>query len=330
MNEPEEVPYLVQLEESGERLDVFLARHLPDSSRSQIAKSLADKGAMVSGRSRKSSYRLQAGELVLFAPPTPRPDGPQPELVDLDVIFEDDHMVAINKPIGMVVHPAKGHWHGTLASALAGRYGPMSDIGGENRPGIVHRLDRDTSGVIVVARTNRAHMELARQFEAREVKKEYFAITRGEPSCDRDWIDQPIGPHPRYRERMAVRPDHPLCREARTFYEVLDRYHGFCALRIEPHTGRTHQIRVHLAHLGTPVLCDPLYGDARPITQADVLRDRQDDTSPLVLSRLALHAAKLRLQHPIMGSEMEFKAPLPDSLVSFLAVLEQRNVARSR
>jgi len=330
MNPTQPVPFLVPLESAGDRLDVFLARQLPDVSRSQIARAISEGGAKVGGKIRKASHRLQAGDLILFDGVAPTAPGPQPEAIELDVLFEDEEMVVINKPTGMVVHPAKGHWQGTLASALAGRYQSLSDVGGENRPGIVHRLDRDTSGVIVVARTNRAHLELSRQFADREVKKTYIAFTRGEPNYDRDWIDQPIGPHPKYREKMAIAPDHPERREARTFFEIMERYKGFAQLRLEPETGRTHQIRVHLAHVGTPVLCDPLYGDPRPLTAAELVRDSRDDSSPIVLARLALHAFRLKLRHPILGTELEFSAPLPPVLTELANLLATRRQRGSR
>jgi 23S rRNA pseudouridine1911/1915/1917 synthase len=199
----------------------------------------------------------------------------------------------------MVVHPGKGHYRGTLTSALQFHFNELSTIGGAARPGIVHRLDRDTSGVLVVARTDQAHARLAEQFERRTVEKEYFSLVAGRVDRDRDWIDRPIGFHPYQREKMAVRPDDPRSREARSFYEVLERFDGFAAVRIVPRTGRTHQIRVHLASLGCPVLCDRQYGGRAEITRGEVRRQPED--TALLLARQALHARRLAFAHPATG-----------------------------
>jgi len=225
----------------------------------------------------------------------------------------------INKQSGMVVHQSKGHFSGTLAAALAFHLKHLSTVGGPIRPGIVHRLDRETSGVLVVAKTDAAHQYLARQFEQRTVKKTYFAIVAGVPERDADRITQPIGAHPYQREKMAIRADHKTSRAAETFYEVVERYARHALLRVSPKTGRTHQIRVHLAHSGTPVLCDRLYGGRASISR-DELTGRGDDTTPL-LQRLALHAHRLVIENPLTGESMEFVAPLADDLEEVLAAL---------
>jgi 23S rRNA pseudouridine1911/1915/1917 synthase len=238
----------------------------------------------------------------------------------------------VNKPAGMIVHPAKGHWEGTLASALAHHFGPLSSRGGPTRPGIVHRLDRDTSGVIVVAKNDQAHDALAVQFKSREVEKEYLAIVVGVPELDRDLIDEPIGEHPTHREKKAIRRDDASARQAVTVYEVIERFAGFALVRALPKTGRTHQIRIHLAHVRYPVLCDRLYGGRAAITKLELIRrdvighdtgtpDARSDE--LLLERHALHAHRLAVTHPTSGERMEFVAQLPADMERTLAALRQ-------
>jgi 23S rRNA pseudouridine1911/1915/1917 synthase len=212
----------------------------------------------------------------------------------------------------MVVHPAKGHWSGTLVAALAFRFKELSTRAGASRPGIVHRLDRDTSGIIVVAKTDLAHTELTKQFEKRSIEKEYWAIVWPAPDRDRDWIEKPIGVHPYQREKMCVRADHPTSRMASTFYEVIERKHGFALLRAFPKTGRTHQIRVHLAHLGSPVLCDRLYSGRGQLLLSDLTRNPSD--TQIILDRQALHAKGITIRHPKTGQTMRFQTEFPAEL----------------
>ena len=242
----------VEPEHAGCRLDVFLARQFPEFSRAHLRRAIDAGGVSLNDRTAKAGQRLKGGErLLIVLPEIPRP-GPIPENIPLEILFEDEHLAAINKPPGMVVHPAKGHWSGTLTAALAFHFQQLSGAGGATRPGIVHRLDRDTSGVLVVAKTDAAHYALAEQFAQRTVEKEYFAIAVGAIDRDRDVIDMPIGVHPYQREKMAIRRDHVTSRPAQTMYEVVERFDGFAALRVKPKTGRTHQIRVHLAAIGSP------------------------------------------------------------------------------
>jgi 23S rRNA pseudouridine1911/1915/1917 synthase len=311
-------------EQTNVRLDAFLAREFPEHSRVRLQAAISAGGATIDGRTIvRASERLQPGQRVTIRLPDAPRAGPAPEDIPLDVIYEDEHIAAVNKPPGMVVHPAKGHWSGTLAGAIQHRFGNMSGVGGPARPGIVHRLDRDTSGVIIVARHDQAHMKLAAQFESREVEKEYFAIVAAVPRLDRDLIDRPIGAHPYQREKMAIRTDHPTVREAQTFYEVVERFDGLAALRVLPKTGRTHQIRVHLASIGCPILCDRLYGGRAKLTRGELLR-RYEDTTPM-LERQALHARRIALNHPATGERIEFTAPLAADLVAALdAIREHR------
>ena len=313
-------PIVLQVgpEDAGQRLDAFLAHRLLQFSRTHLRR-LIDAGQVtVDGDRVKVAYRLVAGQTVHVAPGEPPRTGPQPEPIPLDVLYEDAHLAAINKPPGMVVHPARGHWAGTLASAVAHHFQSLSGIGGPTRPGIVHRLDRDTSGVIVIAKTDQAHLSLAQQFEQRQVKKEYFAIVAGLPDHDRDYIEQPIGAHPYQREKMAIRHNDESARHARTFYEVLERFPRFATLRVLPETGRTHQIRLHLAHIGCPVLCDRLYGGRSQITVGEI---EGSADSTVVLDRQALHASRLELTHPDSGKPMRFEAPLAEDLESVVRLL---------
>lgn len=304
------------------RLDLFLTQVLDGYSREQIRRAVQDGGAEVDGRVLRPSYRLKEGQRVRFTVPEPVADGPVPEPIPLEVVYEDDLLVVINKPAGMVVHPARGHWTGTLTSALAHHFQALSDIGGPTRPGIVHRLDRDTSGVIMVAKTNAAHMKLSAQWADRTVAKEYLAITSGVPDRDRDWIRQPIGHHPYSREKMAIRSGHSTSREAETFYEVQQRFHRYALVKALPKTGRTHQIRVHLDHIRCPVLCDKLYGGRSMIT-AGQLRGEQDAEGRPLLARQALHASRLEIEHPKTGERMVFEAPLPVDMQRVLDELER-------
>lgn len=298
----------------GMRLDAFLANQLTQFSRVAISRAISSGGVKVDGQNRKPSFKLRGGESIAAKIEKSKSDGPKPEQIPLDIVFEDDVMAVINKPSGMVVHPAKGHWSGTLTSGLAFHFQQLSSVGGAQRPGIVHRLDRDTSGVIAVAKTDQAHTALAKQFEAREVEKEYFAICRGTLDRDRDWIRAPIGAHPYQREKMAIRAGHETTREAETFFEVEKRWQGYVSVRVFPKTGRTHQIRVHLASIRCPVLCDPLYAGHRRLTAADLSEKRSASAETVLLDRLALHARRLKLKHPVSGEWMEWEAPIPAPL----------------
>jgi 23S rRNA pseudouridine1911/1915/1917 synthase len=323
----ERLELTVEPEAAGQRLDAYLAHTLPKYSRVQLRKVIGAGGVRVNGQGTKVAHRLTAGDRIEIVLPPMNAAGPHPEEIPLAVLYEDEHIIAINKPPGMVVHPARGHWSGTLASALAFHFRQLSSVGGPTRPGIVHRLDRDTSGVMVVAKTDPMHFALAAQFEARTTEKEYFAITAGVPDRDRDMVEQPIGIHPTQREKMAIRTGHSTSREATTFYEVQERFQGYAALKVLPKTGRTHQIRVHLAHMGCPVLCDKLYGGRASITRGDLLRHKHPTAGDeeIVLARQALHARRIKLAHPATREAIEFIAPLTDDLSATLNVLRQQS-----
>jgi 23S rRNA pseudouridine1911/1915/1917 synthase len=318
--ERETVELVVEPLHAGKRLDSFLAEMLPAHSRVQLRRVIVGGGVKVDGLGRKVAFKLSGGERISVQLPSMPTAGPQPENIPLEVLYEDDALIAVNKPPFMVVHPARGHWSGTLASALSHHFRELSTAGGATRPGIVHRLDRDTSGVLVCAKADPVHMLLAEQFENRTTEKEYFAIVVGVPDRDRDWIDQPIGPHPYHREKMAIRPQHPDSREAQTFYEVVERFEGFAVVKVLPKTGRTHQIRLHLAYVGHPVLCDRLYGGRSQVTRGEIARTKEEE---ILLNRQALHARRLSISHPTTGEGITFEAPLPQDLQVTLDFLRE-------
>jgi 23S rRNA pseudouridine1911/1915/1917 synthase len=330
----QELTLAVDADAAGCRLDVFLTRFFPGQSRSFLARVIEKGSVRVDGVTAKASFKLKAGSIVRFTVPEPPRTGPAAEEIPLDFLHVDPWMAVVNKPAGMVVHPAKGNWKGTLTGALkwhlerspaagdasvAGGTG-LSTAGGPTRPGIVHRLDRDTSGVIVVARSEEAHHALAKQFERRTVEKTYLALTQGAPQFDRDEIDLPIGIHPYQRERMAVRRDHSTSREAVTRYEVLERFPGAALVQVTPKTGRTHQIRVHLAAIGCPVLSDGLYSGRTQIEPSFLGLP----PGPALLERQALHAARLCLDHPETKRRLEFAAPLPADMQRLLDAFRAR------
>ncbi len=310
--------------EHGQRVDAVLALLLNAYSRVFLRKVVQERGASVDGEIVKPSFRVRAGQQICVQLPPPPDDGPRPEAIDLDILYEDEAFIAINKPAGMVVHPAKGNWSGTLASALAYHFKQLSDVGGPTRPGIIHRLDRDTSGVILVAKTNAVHLKLSEQFEQRTVHKEYFGIVVGRLELDRDIIRQPIGPHPYQRDKMAIRKDHPESREAETKYEVVERFPGFAVVKLEPKTGRTHQLRVHMDHVGAPILCDRLYAGHARITRGEVRRrlalklPPQAGDDEVVIERQALHARRIEFTHPLTSQPVVIESPLPADIAATL------------
>ncbi|MEE3372803.1 MAG: RluA family pseudouridine synthase [Planctomycetota bacterium] len=311
---------IVTADQAGQRLDAFLAQAFPAFSRAQLQRTITAGAVSVDKEPVKPSYRLRAEQLVSIEFPEPRTTVERGENIPLDILWEDAHLVVVNKPPRMVVHPGKGHTAGTLVSALLFHFHRLSELGGASRPGIVHRLDRDTSGVLVVAKTDQVHHHLASQFAARTVKKEYLAVLAAAPDRDRDLIEQPIGIHPRQREKMAVRKEHSSSRHAVSFYEVIARPGNYAVVRVLPKTGRTHQIRVHLAHAGCPVLCDALYGGRSEITGGELTG--QGDDARVLLDRQALHAHKLTFEHPHSGELLSITAPIPADIQTVLDSLQ--------
>ncbi len=330
---PGEHPFdhVVKLKVDGQRLDQYLAGQFPDFSRSLIRKAIDAGTVTVNGGPTKPSYKCRTGDLLRIWLHRPRAGLPVPEEIPLEILFEDEYLALINKPPDMVVHPAKGNWSGTLANAISFHFSALSEAGGEHRPGIVHRLDRDTSGVILIAKEERTHRDLGMMFERRKVFKEYVAITQGVLDRDSDYIESPIIHHPRERTKMAVTDDDEDedAKDAVTFYEVAERFDGYTFVRVQPRTGRTHQIRVHLASIGCPVLADKAYGGRDQLRLSDLVPRLPPDEDEVLMPRQALHAHRLRFQHPRTGEWLEGIAPLPAVFERTLAALRKYKPRRS-
>jgi 23S rRNA pseudouridine1911/1915/1917 synthase len=290
--------YRVPPAEAGSRVDRLLGRVLaPDYSRSYLAALVAEGTLTVDGQRVRPAFRVEEGSLVEGPLGEPAGSLPGPEPMELTVLHEDEALIAVDKPVGLVIHPGSGARSGTLVNGLLARFPELSVVGRADRPGIVHRLDRETSGVLVVARSNDAARSLVNQFKAKTVKKRYVAVVWGEVPLDADWIDLPLGPHPRRPQLRAVVEEDG--QPASTFYEVRRRLPPATVLDVSPHTGRTHQIRVHLEHLGFPVLGDPQYGgDVQERWRRWVAARKEAGLRAPVLARQALHAASITLRHP--------------------------------
>jgi len=296
---------------AGARLDRWLAESLPDLSRSRIQHLIAGQHVTVNGVATKASHRLHGGETIeIDVPPLP-PEELIPEPIALTVIFEDEHVLVIDKPAGMVVHPGAGNATGTLAAAALAHAPAIAGVGGPRRPGIVHRLDKDTSGVLVMAKTRAAYEALTAQLSARSVTRRYVAVVHGRVGLAAGVIDAPMGRDPNHRQRMAVRPP-GKGKRAVTHYRVLERFPHFTCLELKLETGRTHQIRVHMASLGHPVVGDRTYGRSR-------------GKQPIISEGLALHAVTLAFLHPISQKRLEFTAAFPQRLERLLSQLRTLN-----
>jgi len=313
--------WTVPSEEATRRLDRVLGRALsPAYSRSYLTALIQDGSITLDGSSVKPSYRLEGGERVAGQLGEPAVGLPRAEPMELEIVHEDDQLIVVNKPVGLVIHPGGGSRSGTLVNGLLERYPELSVVGRAERPGIVHRLDRETSGVLLVARTNEAARSLVLQFKAKTIKKEYAAFVWGVLPFDSDWIDLPLGPDPRRAPLRCVRPEDG--QPASTFYEVRERYGVGTRLAVFPATGRTHQIRVHLEHLGFPVIADPQYGRKAREAFGRWKRDLLDAEKRVpVLRRQALHAHKISFTHPGTERPVTFEAPLPSDLVDLESVL---------
>jgi len=294
--------YEFTVDAGGMRLDRFLAQQLPAHSRAEIQRWIEAEQVQVNGRAAKVSYPVRGGDLIAIEPPAVQPTTLQGEAIPLTILYEDADLLAIDKPAGMVVHPGAGHASGTLVNAVLHHCPDLEGVGGEKRPGIVHRLDKDTSGVILVAKNDRSHRHLQAQFKARSVEKTYLALVHGVVQPPQGRIETAIGRHPRHRKRMAILPA-GQGRAAITAYEVLTQYTQAALVAVRPFTGRTHQIRVHLAALGHPLVGDRVYGP------------RQD---PYHLGRHFLHAHRLRFRRPSDEALLDLVSPLPQELEKVL------------
>lgn len=286
------------------RVDLFLKEKIKDLSRAQIQKIIKEGKVLVNGQPVKASHKLKAGEVVEFSyEPLPAEIELKPEKINFEIIYEDDQILVINKPSGLVVHPGAGIRSGTLVNGLISLYPEIRGVGSPARPGIVHRLDKETSGLMVVARTQKAYLSLRQQFEDRLVKKTYLALARGRFREKKGTIDLPIGRHVHHREKISVKTRKP--RVAITHYEVLEEFRETTLLALRPVTGRTHQLRVHLSAIGHPLAGDSRYGGGGKKQRGK-------------FSRLFLHAWKLSFIHPVSGKTMEFECPLPAELENWL------------
>lgn len=294
--------------EAGERLDRYLASRLPELSRARVQQLVDEGRARVNGISRKRSHRVTAGETISIDLPAAPPREVRPEAAPLEVLYEDEDVAVVNKPAGIVVHPGAGATVDTLANALLHHFGNLSGAGGALRPGIVHRLDKGTSGALLVARNDAAHRSLAEQFQARQIEKTYVALLHGQMRGDSGRIELPVARDLRHRTRMTARRREG--RPARTDWRVRLRLDGFTLLEADLHTGRTHQLRVHFSALGHPVVGDTLYGAPREA------RAGKETLAPL--GRNFLHAARVRFMHPRHETSVEVRAPLPAELAEYL------------
>lgn len=321
MNEcPETQQLFVVTDQGGQRLDRVLQEQLPELSRTVVQRLIEGRHVRVNGKHERAGYKVHRGETVDWETPPaePAPDHLQAENIPLDVVFEDEELLVINKPKGLVVHPAPGHATGTLVNAVLAHAGDdLSGIGGVERPGIVHRLDKDTSGLMVVAKTDRAYHSLQHQISERTAERRYVVIVRGSPRFERAEVDAPIGRHPLDRKRMAVIPpgSDQTYRLARTEIRTLERYSGFALLEARLQTGRTHQIRVHCGYIHLPVVGDELYGPRHPERDPNVPPDVR--AALLGLQGQALHAYRLGFDHPVTGERLSFFTAPP---ADFLAV----------
>ncbi|NQU03297.1 MAG: RluA family pseudouridine synthase [Syntrophaceae bacterium] len=321
MNLPagERLEFVVADERTGTRLDVFLSRQDDLLTRSRIKRIIEEGLVWLNGKSTKPGTRLKGGDIVVVAKAEPRECSVVPEDIPLTVVYEDDSILLVDKPAGMVVHPAAGNYSGTLVNALLFHCAGLSGIGGVKRPGIVHRLDKYTSGIMVVAKSDMAHIGLSSQFEERKVKKVYRALVHGDVKGDEGIIELPIGRHVKDRKKMSTRSRRGKL--ALTRWKVTERFGAATLLEVRIETGRTHQIRVHLNTEGYPVVGDDIYGSSKK--RVNSIKDNLSREVLKKMKRQALHAASIGLYHPVTGSYVEFFSPLPADMAGLCTELER-------
>jgi len=310
---------------SEKRLDFLIANEIPCCSR-KLAASLIRKGLIrVSGSVKKPGYRTRSGDIIEGIIPVPEPVAFQPEPLKLDILFEDEHLVILNKPPGIVVHPAPGHYTGTIVNGLLYHCPDLEGIGGEIRPGIVHRLDKDTSGVLAVAKSHAAHLHLSSQFKSRSITKKYLAVVYGDFQEDSGVIDLPIGRHLSDRKKMSIHSR--KTRVAETHWKIRERFDGITLLELKIKTGRTHQIRVHCKAIQHPIVGDPVYGIRRSGERIRLLSDR-GGAQIKNISRQMLHAWRLSIKHPMTDQQISFEAPLPEDMVELIRNLKEFKISQ--
>jgi 23S rRNA pseudouridine1911/1915/1917 synthase len=303
----------LEAEVSCDRLDRYLAEQLSDLSRARLQKLIAEGQVQINGSictSKKEGVDL--GDLIAITIPEAEPLDIIPENIPLDILYEDESLIILNKPAGIVVHPSSGHKNGTLVNALLYHCPNLPGINGIQRPGIVHRLDKDTTGAIAIAKTESAMLSLQAQFKVKTARRTYLAVVQGSPPADSGTVDQPVGRHPIDRQKMGIVPEERGGRRAVTHWQVQERMSGYTLVQFDLETGRTHQIRVHAAHIGLPVVGDQTYGNAAKVK--------------VKLPGQALHAWKLHLIHPVTQADVEAIAPLPLTMTKLLTVLRQQHL----
>jgi 23S rRNA pseudouridine1911/1915/1917 synthase len=318
MTEKGVVQLIVGVEDTGTRVDVYLATKVPDISRSFAALLIRQGSVQIDGACVKPGHKVKPREQIAVRIPEPSPVELVPEPIPLDIIYEDPHIIVINKPPGLVVHPAAGHASGTLVNGILHHCPDLEGIGGEHRPGIVHRLDKDTSGIMVVAKTHAAHLKLSHQFKSRGIEKRYRALIYGTPGTESGRIDLPVGRHPVDRKKMSTTSPHG--REALTLWRIKERFAGSALLEVDLKTGRTHQIRVHCQAMGHPLVGDPVYGYKKKrlqLAKSHPAAFRILDQAP----RQMLHAANLRFSHPVSGKLLDHFASIPRDMTRMIEQL---------
>lgn len=335
-NEPRRAKIVIARKLPGRRLDKYLHGRFRRISRSVIQRQIKKGEITVNGRPTKNSYEMEAGDVIEMSFPAPEPYDVAPEDIPIDVIFEDDYLIAVNKAAGMIVHPARREQRGTVANALAFYSKTLAKTDDPFRPGIIHRLDKNTTGVMVAAKTDEAHWRVALQFEKRQTEKVYLAIVHGAPEFDEDVIDVPLGQHPTvhdryvssgFAERMGGKFQKKLFKEAVTRYRVLERFSGFSLVELYPKTGRTHQLRIHMSHIRHPIVGDPFYG-GRNVSMRHVT-GRPTDSDELKWKRQMLHAHRLKITHPIHNTPLEIMAPLAADMQELLDALREFAIPKS-
>lgn len=301
------------------RIDKYLHKRFSNYSRVQLQKVIKDGDVKLNGECVKRSANITPGDRIELTLPQITKTEIPPEEIPLAIIYEDRSIIVINKQPGIIVHPARGNIHGTLVNALIHHTNKLSSGLGELRPGIVHRLDRNTTGVMVVAKDDDSQSKIAKQFQSRTVQKDYLAIVHGVPQLHSDRIKAPLGVHPRKREKYSIRPK--VGKEAITFYETLEAFRGYSLLKLTPKTGRTHQIRVHLSYIKHPIVADDMYGGK--LVYQWHLSDTEPALESPIINRPALHANSLKFKHPKTGKFVTFEAPLPEDMEKLLELLRK-------
>ena len=301
------------------RLDKYLGGRFSCFSRTKLQQLIKEQGVNVNGHPAKPSHKLQPGDEIDLILPARELRELIPEDIPINVLYEDEHIVVINKQPNLIVHPARGYKHGTLVNGLVYHFQNLSSCPEDLRPGIVHRLDRNTTGCLVVAKDDTSHWKLSRQFADRTIKKTYIALIHGTPELDADVINQPLGIHPSKREKYAIR--HDIGKESITLYEVLEKFRGYSLVKLDLKTGRTHQIRVHLSWLKHPIVADDMYGGK--VVYPWQIEDREAAPEEPIIARCALHAWRLEITHPVTNERMKFEASLPDDMQNLLDNLRQ-------